>query len=183
LPVDVTADVVLAEADGQIWLVLGDDHIETVLLGELSDGVTIEIVSLRNRAAVMALWWQINPLAAADGQPWIINPMLSQRLRGLVEPDRRSISFTPWSAMLSDEAQGVIAGVATQAGGLVLRQFGLESPAPGLADLQRLRLQLVRAALERAGADPAGITERIDPAESDTDAEKLDILANEAPLQ
>ena len=183
MPEHVSADVVLAEAEGQFWLVLGDDHIGEVLLGQLPQGLTIEMVSLKNRAAVMTLWWQINPLASAEMQPWAINPLMVPRIRGLVEPGRRSISFTPWSAMLTDEAQGVIADMASQAGGLLLRQFVLASPAPGQADLQRLRLQLVRAALERAGADPAAIADRIDPAESDDDGERLDILAGKASLQ
>lgn len=186
MPEDVTADVVLAEADGQTWLVLGDDHIGDVLLGQLPAGLSIEIVSLNNRAAVMALWWRINPLAEAGRQPWIINPALGQRVRGLAEPGRRSISFTPWSAMLTDEAQGAITDMAAQgaskAGGLVLRQFEAADPAPGQADLQRLRLQLVRAALERAGMAPAGIADRIDPAGSEADVERLDILASETPL-
>ena len=178
----MTADVVLAEADGQVWLVLGDEHIGTVLLGQLPDGVTVEILSVKNRAAVMALWWQLNPIASADRQPWIINPLLSRRVRGLVEPGRRSISFTPWSAMLDDAAHGAIADMAAHGGWLVLRQFRLASPAPGQADLQRLRLQLVRAALELAGIDPAGIADRIDLAESAVDIERLDILGSDTPL-
>ena len=55
------------------------------MLGHASEGLTIEIVSLKNRAAVMALWWQVNPLASAERQPWIINPLLAQRVRGLAE--------------------------------------------------------------------------------------------------
>lgn len=175
LPQETTADVVLAEADDQIWLVQGEDHIGEVLNGTLPDGLTMQIVPVQDQAAAVALWWKINPQASDDRMPWAINPKLFQRVHGLADPGRRSIVFTPWSAMLGNEAHGAIAAMAGLGARLTLVQFELKSPAPGQADLQRLRLQLVRAALERAGA--TGIGERTDPVAAEGDTERMDILS------
>ena len=76
LPQETMADVVLSKADGQIWLVRGEEHIGEVLNGKLYAGLTMEIVPVPDQAAAVALWWKINPQASDDGMPWAINPKL-----------------------------------------------------------------------------------------------------------
>ena len=177
------AAVVLAEVDGGVWLVDGDEHIGALLANTLPDGVTVEFVACESRAAAFALWHDGSPSTRAGTHPWAINPMIAARIRRALTPGRRSVRFTPWSVLLDAamvaELDAAAAWLeANGAGRLVLRQFAPADPAPGQADLQRLRGQLALGALLRAGADAARMTEDTVAATDEADAERMDLLTD-----
>lgn len=178
-------DITLAEHGGQIWMVLGEEHIDALLFNDLPDGVAIQFVTCETRAAVIEMW-PGREQAKLDGSlPWLINPLIADRIRNQLGLGRRSITFAPWSAMLDGGAQDVIAGAAAwlaenPGGRLLLRQFVSADPQPGQADLQRLRGQLVAGALSRAGVEAGRIGQEPDAAADAGGSEQLDIVT-EAP--
>ena len=60
-------EVVLAEYDGQVWLVAGDEYIGELLTNELPEGVTVEFVTCDSQMAVFAMWEERSPAARARG--------------------------------------------------------------------------------------------------------------------
>ena len=176
------ADVTLAEINGQYWLVRGDRYVDAVLADALPAGVSVEVVPCATRAEAWAMWETDD--ADPRDMPWMINPLLARRMCG--GANEATIRFTAWSAMLSDVAQAELAAAADwlraePAGRLTLRQFCPADPPAGLADLQRLRGQLVGAAIvgKEAGAPRIdGVTET--SAETE-DTERLDIIRVAAP--
>ncbi|GEM_PF-1580609 len=175
------AELVLAECHGQVWLVNGDEYIDDVLNGRLPEGVSVEYITLPDRAAVIDMWMQLSPEADESGLPWMINPALLGRLRGVFNPGVRSISFAAWSVLLDGAATATLTDAATWLASddtrrLRLRQFALEADEPGKADLQRLRGQLVLGALTRAGVAPGRVTEETVPTASADDGERVDVI-------
>ncbi len=173
------ADVTLAEANGQTWLVTGDEHVDGLLANTLPSTVTVEIIACETRAEAWAMWEAKSPDAVEGGMPWIINPGVVRRIKGML--GEQGIRFTPWSAMLSEEARQMIATAAgwlaaNPGGRLMLRQFCTAAPPPGLTDLQRLRAQLVSAALAGEGAAAAQLVGETATAEAATDCERLDLV-------
>ena len=178
--------MVLAEAGGQMWVVEGEEYISELLMNELPDGVSVELVTCATQADVYALWREGSPDAEAQGKvPWVINPAFGDRIRRSLGSYVRAITFTPWSAMLDPAAQTELTDAAAWLetnpdGRLLLRQFAAAAPQPGEADLQRLRGQLVLGALGRAGADMARVAEGTIPAGEPTDLDRMEI-ATETP--
>lgn len=173
--------VTLAESDGQVWVVEGDEHVGALLVNELPDGVTVEMIQCGTRSEVFALWRERSTEATDDALPWLINPIIVDRIRRSLSGTERTVTFTPWSAMLDTAGAAQLADAAAwlaahPAGRLVLRQFATAIPAPGQPDLQRLRGQLALGALGRAGADTLRLGEEMAVAIADADVERLVIL-------
>ncbi len=180
------ADVTLAECDGQIWLVGGDEHLHALLLNELPPGVEVVLLPCATRAELDGHWRRLTPEAPEGAQPWILNPAISKRILGRMGLDSGRIGFQPWSAMLDAAAEDAVAAAAAWIaahpdGGLLLRQFAADGAVPGHADLQRLRGQLVAAALQRAGVPEGRIRGETVPAAAPADAERLEIVTEGAP--
>ncbi len=151
-----TGRVVLAQMGEQLWLVAGEDHLDQLLMGQLAAAVDVELVPCAAWRDVVALWEASGEMQAGSAQPWAINPALMSRVLGKAGLLAPVVQFTAWSAAIDAAGETAIANSAgwladNPGAGLLLRQF-LPEPAPaGQADLQRLRGQLVRAALERLG--------------------------------
>ena len=180
------ADVVLAECDGQVWLVAGEEHIDALLIDKLAPGVTVELVTCDTRAAVYAMWQQMSSDPAAGAQPWTLNPLITRRILGGLGLAPGVVRFTPWSAMLDETSAqtmaGAVAWLAANPGGtVVLRQFEAAEPGPGQADLQRLRGQLALAALVRAGAEAVRLTEDRAAAEAEAQMDEMHIVLVPTP--
>ena len=174
-------NVILAECHGQVWLVSGDEHIDDILNGKVPEGATIEYITLANRGAVIDMWMTHSAEADENGMPWMINPLLLSRLRGVFDPGVRSIDFAAWSVLLDGVAHQVLTDAATwlaaDAGRrLRLRQFAPEISEPGKAELQRLRGQLAAGALMRAGVAAELVTEEMVPASSAADWERMEVI-------
>lgn len=173
------ADVTLAESHGQVWLVAGEEHIDDLLANTLPPGITIEIIPCADRTEVWALWQRSEADEENGANPWIIHPNIVRRIKG--SSGQQAVRFTPWSAMMDSDAQGVLASTADwmagdPAGRLILRQSCPAAPPPGLVDLQRLRAQLVASALAAAGTDPSRIEQESVVTADAAATEQLDLI-------
>lgn len=179
------ADVTLAELNGQMWVVGGEEHLDALLFNDLPEGVAVRFVTCATHAEMFGMWPGRLLDEMAGAQPWLLNTLIAARIRNQFGLGQRSVTFTPWSAMLDGAAQDTMAAAAAwlaqnPGGRLVLRQFAPASPVPGLADLQRLRAQLGAGALAGAGVAAGQVGDEMGDAEGAADTERLDILT-EAP--
>jgi len=112
------ADITLAEFDGQVWLIAGEDYLDGLLSNRLPEGKTIEIIPCAMRSDVHEMWLQNSPEAEADeangisGMPWQIHPNIVARIKraalGFV------VQFSAWSALLDKDAERVIASAVAE---------------------------------------------------------------------
>lgn len=154
------AQVVVAECGDRMWVVLGDEHVGLLLLGELPPEIEVEMVRCDSPAEAIAMWQDLSPDATQGGVPWAINPLLAQRIRAAAGRAEWTLQFGPWSAALDTGATGVVDAAAAwlrdnPGRQLVLRQFELSPVLPGQAEIRGVRGQLVLGALQQAGADAA----------------------------
>ena len=168
--------VTLAEHAGNWWLVGGEEHVASLLYGDLDPNVTVVFTTCVTWDDLMAQWV---PDAGGGSQPWVINPAIVARLKGQADPG--SIIFGAWSAAMDDAAEEAIEAAAawlaaTPQGTLLLRQFRPATRVPGLDDLQRLRHQLVAAALERVGVAGDSIRADTAPAEDESAPNRLELV-------
>ena len=154
------ADITLAECNGGVWLVGGEDYIDDLLINTLPPDITIEFVQCASKDEVRALWVQNCGEPDSAVFPWIIHPNIAARIRR-ASPDY-SVFFTQWSAFLDDDAQAVIREAANWAAANETAPVQLVSfldpagPQP-IADLTRLRAHLVEDKLAEHGLDRARI--------------------------
>lgn len=148
------ADITLAEFQGRVWLVGGEQYIDDLLANTLAGDVSIELLPCENKSDVQALWVQHCGQPNSPGDPWMIHPAIVARIRR--SSSDYSVFFAEWSAMLDKDAHTVIASVAawarenTQAL-LQLTEFLDPAGPKAIADLSRLRAQLVEDRLIEAG--------------------------------
>lgn len=157
------ADITLAEFNGSFWLVGGESFIDDLLANTLESDISIELVPCESQAEVYDLWTQLCGAPAEGGMPWVINPLFVNRIRRRA-PDY-AVFFAQWSAFLDQDAVAVVNAAAiwaTENPSLPVRIAEYCDPAgpQAMADLARLRAQLIVGKLLEAGIDPARI-ERI----------------------
>lgn len=151
------ADITLAECDGRVWLVGGEDSIDDLLANTLAAGISIEIVPCSNKAEVLSLWVQNCGEPQRTGDPWLIHPAIANRIRGTT-PDH-AVFFAQWSAMLDRDAETVIHAAASLALAqsdwpVVVTEY-LDPVGPkAIADLSRLRMMLIEERLAIEGVSP-----------------------------
>lgn len=179
------ADIILAEHQGQAWLVNGEGHIDDLLAGMLRPNLTIEFVSCESKSDVIALWVQHCGEPGSAAAPWVIHPAIVTRLRH--KPTGHHVYFTAWSALLDDAARAAIGAAAAQAAAFgaadVVLTRHLESGAPqALADLANLRTSLISALLVTLGTPPDHVViETNTPGQADSaDSDRFDIVVNQA---
>jgi outer membrane protein OmpA-like peptidoglycan-associated protein len=154
------ADVTLAEFNGSVWLVGGEQYIDDLLANMLPPEISIELLLCEHNSEVHDLWVKLSGKQDLIGQPWIIHPGIVARIRRSALEN--SLHFAEWSAALDDNARDTIASVAewagqNPAGTLDIVTF-LDPDGPqSIADLSRLRAQLVSEALVAAGVPAARI--------------------------
>ena len=177
------ADITLAEFNGNVWLVGGEDHIDDLLTNTLPQDVTIEMVPCARKSDVHALWVQNCGESNFIGDPWIIHPAIVQRIRRTT-PDY-AVFFGQWSVLLDADALTVIRNAASwaaknEAAPVLLTEY-LEPTAPSaLEGLSGLRAQLIADELARLGVARERITRvRRDVAELPglgQESQRLDIV-------
>jgi hypothetical protein len=152
------ADITLAECDGNTWVVGGEQHIDDLLANTLPRHVTIELLACDSKSDVIALWIQNcgPPPDGIIGDPWVIHPGIVNRIRR-ASPDY-AVFFGQWSAMLDDDALSVIHGAALSAvqhpdASLFLAEYLDPAGPPAIADLQRLRMNLIEDRLVGQGVE------------------------------
>jgi hypothetical protein len=148
------ADITLAEFSGRAWLVGGEAHLHDLLNNSLAKNVSIELLQCERLSEVTDLWVQNCGAPEAGGMPWQIHPNIVARVR------RRSpdypVFFTQWSAMLDQDALTVINAAAAWAQEnpttpVVLAEYVDPAGPQAIADLSRLRAQLIEDKLAGAG--------------------------------
>jgi hypothetical protein len=183
----VMADITLAEFHGRVWLVGGEPYIDDLLANTLAADISIELLPCEHKSEVHALWVQLCGQPETGGDPWLINPAIVARIRR--KSSNYSIFFAEWSAALDKDAHTVIASVAawaTDNAGTPLDLVEFLDPAGPkvIADLSRLRAQLVEDALVKAGVNPGLIgratRETGDVAGLAQESQRIDIVAKVA---
>ncbi|HSU05902.1 MAG TPA: hypothetical protein VLI93_10035 [Acetobacteraceae bacterium] len=148
------ADITLAEFNGRVWLVGGETHLQDLLANTLNPDISIELVQCERTSDVHHLWVQNCGEPSTGGMPWQIHPNIVARIRQR-SPDY-AVFFTQWSAMLDQDALTVIGAAAGWAmqnpnARVVLAEY-LDPDGPqAIADLSRLRMQLIEDKLAAAG--------------------------------
>jgi outer membrane protein OmpA-like peptidoglycan-associated protein len=150
------ADITLAEYNGRVWLVGGEPYIDDLLANTLAPDVSIELIPCEQKSEVNALWVQHCGPQTTLGDPWLIHPGIVARIRR--KSSNYSVFFAEWSAALDKDAHTVIASVAAWAmdnrtATLDLVEFLDPAGPKAIADLSRLRAQLVEDALVKAGVE------------------------------
>ncbi len=175
------ADITLAEWNDRVWLVGGEDHIDDLLANTLSPEITIEIRQCEQKSEIHVLWHVLSDVQTTTADPWMIHPAIVARIRRSQGP--MVVVFTAWSAAIDADGQAMIATAAAWAeqnpdGSLSLvARYDPAGLAP-LADLARMRCQLVAAALGKSGVAAGRITHLLDdgPADSDSGSLELDVV-------
>jgi hypothetical protein len=159
------ADITLAEFNGAVWLVGGEDLLHDMLANTLPKDISIEFVSCERASDVQALWTQNCGPRESDGMPWQINPKIVARIRR--NRPEHSVYFAQWSAMLDSEAQATLhaaAVIALDAPGAPVELVEFIDPAApaSIASLSHLRAELIIERLVELGVPPDRIarTER-----------------------
>jgi hypothetical protein len=148
------ADIVLAEHQGRAWLVSGEPFIDDLLASTLPRDISIEFVACVSHADVIGLWVQNCGDHTASGQPWLINPLIIDRIRR--SAPGHSVFFGQWAAMLDQDAHSVIRAAADRA-----RQYPdtdvtlacyIDPDGPQMiSDLANLRRSVIEAELTALG--------------------------------
>jgi hypothetical protein len=155
------ADITLAEFNGRVWLVGGEAHLQDLLANTLPPEISTELVQCERAEDVRSLWAQLCGPPPADGTPWQIHPAIVARIHR-TWPDY-AVYFAQWSALLDNEALAVINAAALQANEnpeapVVLAEY-LDPKGPqAIADLSRLRAQLIEDRLAESGVDRDRVT-------------------------
>ncbi len=157
------ADITLAEFNGRVWLVGGEVHLQDLLANTLSQQVSIELVQCEHTSEVHHLWVQNCGEQNGDGLPWQIHPNIVARIRRR-SPDY-AVFFAQWSALLDPDALSVINAAAAWArenpqAPVVLAEYVDPQGPPAMADLSRLRTQLIEDKLAETGI-PRDRVERV----------------------
>jgi hypothetical protein len=150
------ADITLAEYNGRVWLVGGETYLQDLLANTLSPDISIELVQCERTSDVHHLWVQNcgEPSEGIGGMPWQIHPNIVARIRRR-SPDY-AVYFAQWSAMLDQDALSVISAAAVWAtqnpeARVVLAEYLDPAGPQAIADLSRLRTQLIEDKLAEAG--------------------------------
>lgn len=154
------ADITLAEFNGRVWLVGGEAHLQDLLANTLPSEISTELVQCQRAEEIHSLWVQLCGAPPVDGMPWQIHPAIVARIHR-TWPDY-AVYFAQWSALLDNEALAVINAASLQArqnrqATVVLAEY-LDPEGPqAMADLSRLRAQLIEDQLAESGVDRARI--------------------------
>jgi hypothetical protein len=148
------ADIVLAEHQGRAWLVSGEPYIDELLANTLPSDISIEFVACVSHADVISLWVQNCGDQTASRQPWLINPLIIDRIRR--SAPGHSVFFGQWAAMLDEDAHSVIRAAADRAqqypGASVTLACYIDPDGPQMiSDLANLRRSVIEAELAALG--------------------------------
>lgn len=152
------ADITLAEFNGRVWLVGGEAHLQDLLENTLPDDISTELVQCERLEDVQNLWVQLCGPPPVEGMPWQIHPNIVARIHRTWP--NYAVYFAQWSVMLDTEALAVINGAALEAKQnpdepvILVEYLDPEGPQ-AMADLSRLRAQLIEDKLAENGIDRA----------------------------
>ncbi len=181
------ADIVLAEHSGQAWLVSGEEYIDDLLGNTLPSHVSIEFVACASRSDVNLLWTQNCGQLSESTTPWMINPAIVSRIRGVSA--EHSVFFAQWSAQLDSDAHSTIRASAARAAqytdsAVMLVSYLDPDGQRMLSDLANLRSAIIEAELTALGIAQSRIVRtRRNPADVPsvgTENQRIDIVVEQA---
>ena len=148
------ADIVLAEYNGQAWMVSGVEHIDDMLANTLPDNISIEIVVCEAHSQTDALWEQYCGTPLPGTMPWAIHPGIMKRIRR--QSTGHAVFFEQWSAKLDKEAADVIRSASAWAlqfeeAEVHLVSYASDGARRAARDLSNLRCGLIEEELEKLG--------------------------------
>jgi outer membrane protein OmpA-like peptidoglycan-associated protein len=142
-------------------LVGGETHLEDLLANTLPPEISTELVQCERAEDIHSLLVQLCGPPGENGTPWQIHPAIVARIHR-ASPDY-AVYFAQWSALLDNAALAVITAAALQANEnpqapVVLAEY-LDPKGPqAIADLSRLRAQLIEDRLAESGVDRGRVT-------------------------
>lgn len=150
------ADITLAEFNGRVWLVGGETHLHDLLGNTLPKDVSIELIQCEHPSAIRQLWIQNCGEPEGDGMPWQIHPAIVARIHRSTSD--YAVYFGQWSALLDQDAVMSINAAAARAreapeAPVELAQYLDPAGPQAMADLARLRAQLIEDKLAEAGVE------------------------------
>jgi hypothetical protein len=174
------ADIVLAEHNGQTWLMSGETFIDDLLANTLQPDVTIEFVVCESESDLENIKARHLAAGVEGFDPWIIHPAIARRMRWALSGDDPSgyrVVFGAWSAARDADADEIIAAAARAAARsearVVLTSYIAPDGPPPLADLAALRGALIEAELTRLGVPASRIVRSRH--DGDASADHIDI--------
>jgi hypothetical protein len=155
------ADITLAEFNGRVFLVGGENHLDDLLANTLPANVSIELVQCERQSEIHALWVQLCGEQPNGQLPWAIHPNIAARIRRR-SPDY-AVFFAQWSALLDADALTVIDAAAAWAlenpqAPVVVAEYADAAGPAAMAALAGVRAQLVEDRLAERGLDRARIS-------------------------
>ena len=148
------ADIVLAECNGQAFMVGGVEHIDDMLANTLPEDVSIEIVACESQSQIHDLWVRHSGEPQPGSMPWAIHPGIIKRIRR--QSSGHNVFFAQWSANLDKEAIGIIRAASAWAlqfdeAEVHLVSYATDKPSRAARDLANLRCGLIEEHLEQLG--------------------------------
>ncbi len=148
------ADIILAEYNGQAWMVGGVEYIDDMLANTLPEDVSIEIVICESDSEINELWERHCGEPDPGTMPWAIHPGIVKRIRR--QSTGHSVFFEQWSAQLDRDAMEVIRGASAWAlqfeeAAVHLVSFARGAPGRAARDLANLRCGLIEEEMEKLG--------------------------------
>lgn len=150
------ADITLAEFNGRVWLVGGEAHLHHLLGNTLASDVSIELVQCEHPSEVRRLWVQNCGEPKTDGMPWQIHPAIVARIHRSTSD--YAVYFGQWSVLLDQDALMSVNAAAARAleapdARVELVKYLDPAGPPAMADLARLRAQMIEDKLAEAGVE------------------------------
>jgi hypothetical protein len=179
------ADITLAEFNGRVWLVGGEAYLHDLLGNTLPKTVSTELIQCEHPSEVHRLWVQNCGEPATGGTPWQIHPDIVARIHRSTQD--QAVYFGQWSALLDQDALMAVTAAAARANEVPeapveLVQYLDPDGAQAIADLARLRCQLIEDKLAEGGVARARTGRAVRPlaelpgSEAGRDAQRIDIV-------
>jgi hypothetical protein len=175
----MAADILLAECNGQGWLVRGDLYIDDLLANTLLPHVTVEVVTCESKSAIDALRLSLAGPEDTEEVMWLIHPAIMNRARG--QAGELRIRFPEWSAALGADAMMSLQGAADlarhQPEKAVVMVCYAASGAPAMVEtMTGLRCGLIQAQLVALGVAADRISRETREAAKAEQNDRIDLM-------
>jgi hypothetical protein len=177
----MAGDILLAEHNGQGWLVRGDQYIDDLLANTLLPHVTVEVVTCESKSAIDALRLSLAGPEDTEEVMWLIHPAIVNRARG--QAGELRIHFPEWSAALGADAMLSLQGAAALAlrhpdKALVMVCYAASDPPAMVAAMTDLRCGLIQAQLVALGIAAGRINRETRAAAKPEQTDRIDLVTS-----
>jgi hypothetical protein len=175
----MAGDILLAECNGQGWLVRGDQYIDDLLANTLLPHLTVEVVTCESKSAIDQLRLTVAGPEDTEEVMWLIHPAIINRARG--QAGELRIHFPEWSAALGADAMTSLQGAANLARrqpdkSLVMVCYAASDAPAMVATMTDLRCGLIQAQLVSLGIVAGRITRETHEAAKPDQYDRIDLM-------